>query len=262
MKKTLLLLLLAILPTFIFALSGKEHEKDMQRIFPFVKCKNNNKITTFYSLVNQYIDQPNDINIGKPVTIANHPKFKNMKFGNHRIWYHWGFNTNPKKHLPLIAAIHKNIEKEIISETDVDEFWDCLMKDVGKRNRYLMNSAAEIFGYGAIGSISRNQREQLNAFVTILYSIHIIGDHQTSETSVMSDLKMIYGDVYNAINNLAGRDNRSNANRLKKALILEQSNPKRFLDKMEKEFSPFLMSLDSPLYNYKKKFSDIGYQLR
>ena len=263
-KRPLLFIFCLLFPILTYALSGKEHARDMQRIFPFVKCECNNKVIDFYSLVNQYIDRPNDINIGKPNPISNHPKFSQMKFGNHRIWYHWGFNTNPKKFTPLVDAVNRSIADSVISENDVEEFWDCVMADVSRRNRYLMNCAADIFGYKALGSISTNQRRQLNAFVTVLYSIHILGDHQCLITDVMCDIKRVYADIFNAIDDLAGKDkaNVLQARDLKKVLRPEQDDPKVFLDKMEEVFSPFLLGLEGSLYNYKEKFESLGYKLK
>ena len=264
MKKSLLFIIILLFPTVTFALSGVEHARDMKRIFPFVDCHSNKKVIAFYTVVNKYLDSPNDRNTGRPDPIKDHPKFGKMKFGNHRIWYHWGFNRDPKRFAPLVNAVHNNIENGVISENDVPEFWDCLIKDVSKRNRYLMNRAAKIFGYGELGSISSSQRQQLNAFVTLLYSIHILGDHQTTITDVMIDLKGVYGDIYNAIDNLAGR-NRANvlkAREVKKVLRTVQHNPKLFLDKMEGELTPYILALDGPLYNYKDKFEKLGYKLK
>ena len=264
MKRYYLFILSLLLPLFVFALSGKEHANDMKRIYPFVDCQRNEKIIDFYSLINNYLDSPNDRNTGRPDSIKYHPKFGKMKFGSHRIWYHWGFNTDPKRFAPLVNAVNSNIENGVISESDVDEFWNCLMNEVSRRNRFLMNRAAEIFGYKSLGSISQNQRRQLNAFVTILYSIHLLGDHQTTITDVMVDLKSVYGDIYNAIDNLAGR-NRANilkARSLKKELRTVQHDPVIYLDKMEDSFSSFLLALDGSFYNYKEKFEKMGYVLK
>lgn len=264
MKKHLLFIFFIYLPIVAFAFSGKHHVKDMKRIFPFADCEANEDVLEFYSLVNKYIDSPNDRNTAKPTPIADHPKFSKMKFGNHRIWYHWGFNKNPRNFAPLVQAVEKNINNGVISECDAEDFWQCLITDVKKRNRQLMNHAAQIFGYESLGSISQRQRKQLNAFVAILYSIHLLGDHQTTITDVMSNVQGVYGDVYNAIDDLAGssRTNIRRARRLKKELRRLQSDPAVFLDKMEDEFTLFLLQLSGPLYNYQKKFENLGYKLK
>jgi hypothetical protein len=80
----------------------------------------------------------------------------------------------------------------------------------------------------------------------------------------MIDLKGVYGDIYNAIDNLAGRNrtNVSKARELKKELRTVQHDPIVYLNKMEQLFTPFLLTLDGPLYNYKEKFEKLGYKLK
>ncbi len=261
LKKTLLFIICVLFPYLNYAHDGPRHVSDMQRIYPF--DWSNTKIIDFYKLVNNYIDFPNDKNTGKPTPIASNPKYNSMSIGRHRIWYHWGFNKDPRKFRPLIKALNRNIEKGVISEGDVEGFWGCIIKDQKRRNKKLMNEASIIFGYR--GYVSKKQRKQLNAFVAILYAIHIIGDHETSDINIILDLKSIYGDVYNAIDDIAGADNKLKANVLKRQLGFkkkQQIDPKMFLDIMESHFSPFLFSLDGSLYNYKKKFEALGYDLK
>lgn len=244
------------------AFGRQQHTGDMQRVFPFEW--DNDKIIELYYLVNDYLDKPNDTNTGRPRPIAEHPKFGKMTFGNHRIWYHWGFNVNPLNFAPLKDAVKKNIKQGVITESDAKEFWDILLKEVGRRNRYLMNKAAEILGYGELGSISAVQRSQANAFVTILYSIHLLGDHQGKILNVISELKAVYADIYNAIDNLAGRDtyNIERAKSIKKELRKHQDSPADFINEMEKRFTPFILSLKGPMYNYRQKFEKMGYRLK
>ena len=74
----------------------------------------------------------------------------------------------------------------------------------------------------------------------------------------------MYGDIYNAIDDLAGKDrvNVLKARELKKELRGNQYDPKVFLDKMEEKFTLFILDLDGPLYNYKEKFERLGYKLK
>ena len=247
----------------------ERHTADMKRIFPFVGNNTRNKdIIDFYYTVNAFIDYrsfpSNERKVGRPLCIAEHPKFGKMKFANHRIWFHWGFNKDPKKFDPLARLVDQNIERGVIRESDRAEFWQVLMQEVSKRNRYLMNEWSKILGYEGLGNMSAAMRAQSNAFVTMLYSIHLIGDHQTKLTDIMLNINSVYGDVYNAIDNLAGRsrDNRNKANRLKTVLRRAQDDPGKFLDVLEQEFTPFLYSLEGGIYDYKKRFEGLGYILK
>lgn len=269
--KYILSFLLSLTPLLLFAHGKEEHANDMRRIFPFASYdKANEKIEEFYYLVNSYIDYDNFPSLigGQtrytPLFIQNDPKLKNMRFSNHRVWYHWGFNKNPRTFQPLVDMVESNIKRGLLCENDREYFWYVLNKEIRKRNRLLMDKWAKISGYNGLVGLMASQRAQSNAFVTLLYSIHILGDHQTSETSVIIDKRSLYGDIYNAIDNLAGKSvsNRQKAKSLKNKLRIVQGNPKAFLDKMEKEFTSFLYSLEGAGYNYKKKFSSLGYKLK
>ena len=268
--KYILLFVLSLTPFILFAHGKEEHANDMRRIFPIVPYEQANKeIEEFYYLVNSYIDYTNfpltkGGQVGTPLCIKNDPRLKNMRFANHRVWFHWGFNKNPRAFQPLVNMVEYNVKYGIISEDDREYFWYVLNKEIRKRNRLLMDKWAKISGYNGLVGLMASQRAQSNAFVTLLYSIHILGDHQTSETGVIIDKRSLYGDIYSAIDNLAGKSvsNRQKAKSLKNKLRLVQGNPKAFLDKMEKEFTLFLYSLEGVGYNYKKKFSSLGYKMK
>ena len=268
-KEIILFILLISITGSLSAHGIERHTHDMKRIFPFVPTDLKNKeIIDFYYTVNAFIDYrsfPSDERkVGRPLCIAEHPNFGKMKFANHRIWFHWGFNKDPKKFNPLVRLVDQNVEQGIIRESDKADFWQVIIQEVSKRNRYLMNQWSKILGYGELGSMSSAMRSQSNAFVTILYSIHLIGDHQTKLKDIMLDINSVYGDVYNAIDNLAGRskENRARANVIKKKLQKVQYDPGKYLDVLEQEFTPFLYSLEGGIYDYKKTFIKLGFVLK
>ena len=243
-KRNLILFILIVNSIGLYAFGVQDHVKDMRRIFPFdIYSPQNKKIRDFYYMVNAAIDYNDFPSInhqtGHPLCIKNDSVFSKMIFANHRIWFHWGFNTNPQNFSLLKNMVKNNIDNGIIKETDLNRFWSIIKNEVKKRNKYLMEEWAKILGYSGLSGISSTQRAQARAFVTILYSIHILGDHQTSEISVLADRKSIYGDIYNAIDDLAGKalNNREKAKSFKNKLRRVQGNPKLFLDKMEKEFN-------------------------
>ena len=268
-KKIFVFLLSVIYVIGIYGHGKEGHVADMNRIFPFdIKASGNLKIKDFYYLINAYIDYndfPNrEAKVGTPICIKNHPKFGKMVFANHRIWFHWGFNKDPKQYQLLYNMVEENISHGRIKASDRNEFWNLLHEEVRRRNKYLMDAWAKILGYSGLSGITATQRAQARAFVTILYSIHILGDHQTSEISVLADKRSIYGDIYNAIDDLVGKAqiNREKAKSFKNKLKRVQGNPKLFLDKMEKEFTPFLFSLHGALYDYQNKFRRLGYVIK
>lgn len=273
-KKTSICLLLFICIVFISqAHSGEEHVWDMKRVMPFEDVEQNRRVFKFFRLMNQYIDRPGQDPGTKydreaykrPAFIAEHPKFGNIRWeGKHRIWYHWGFNTDPKQFSPLVNSLNSAIDQGIITKDDLQEFWNLMMAEISKRNRFLLNQGANALGFGQLGNISAQQRRQLNGWVTIIYSVHILGDYQTDDTEVLAPLSRVYADISNAIDNLAGKDaaNVAKAKALKSVLKKSQGNPTSYLDVLAYRFTPFVLSLQGDGYNYKTKFEKMGYVLK
>lgn len=274
MRRLLFFLTICLLiPINGFALGGKEHAADMQRIFPFAESTKNKKVTDFYRRVNEFLDFPyvqpgqkhDKSQPKRPKFVVEHSKFSQIRWlGKHRIWFHWGFNTDPRKFPPIVNSLNQAVQDGVITQQDVEEFWSMMNIEISRRNRTLMNESAKVFGFGELGTISAQQRKQLNGLVTILYSIHVIGDHKTADKDIIAPLSRVYADVSNAIDNIAGKEaaNFEKAKELKKQLRTAQSSPDTYLDVLEREFTPFIMSLSGEGYNYKQRFKKLGYVLK
>lgn len=273
MKRIVPLLLLVFLSFQSFAKNDKDHQADMKRILPFESCGKNQKVFDFYHLVNAFLDYPGqdpdkpfDRSAPKrPAFVRDSPTLSNIKWhGKHRIWYHWGFNTDFHKFPPLTQSLDDAVSQGVISQTDVQLFWKKMEKEVSTRNKTLMNEAAKVFGFGQLGTISSAQRRQLNALTAICYSIHVVGDYTTTDTVGLAPLKRVYADIFNSIDNLAGKDpdNLAQAKAVKKKLRNCQKTPEAFLDGMEMYFSPFLLSLKGEGYDYRARFEKLGYVLK
>lgn len=274
MRRFLIFLTFCLLiPIDVFALGGREHAADMQRIFPFVECSKNKKVLDFYRRVNEFLDFPyvqpgqkhDKSDPKRPRFVVEHPKFSQIHWqGKHRIWFHWGFNTDPRKFPPIVNSLNQAVLDGVITQQDVEEFWSMMNIEISRRNKTLMNEGAKVFGFGELGSISAQQRRQLNGLVTILYSIHVIGDHKTTDKDIIAPLNRVYADVNNAIDNIAGKEtaNYEKAKALKRKLKAAQISPKLYLNTLEREFSPFILSLSGDGYNYKVHFKNLGYVLK
>lgn len=271
----LIVLILIALPHEGFAKSGDEHYHDMARIFPFEESESdlsNKKIFDFYQRVNAYLDYttfPYEDSYGKkvghPPFLKKYERLQNMTFKNHRIWYHWGFNKDPKKFKPLVDIVKENIKSNRLDVSNEYFFWNKLEDNIKERNKVLLSEWAKASGYSGLRVLSKLQRNQSNAFVTLLVSIHILGDHTTTETGVIIDRNSLYGEIYNAIDNLAGEkyaENITKAKSLKNKLTRVKGDPNKFLDVLALHFTTFLYDLKGDEYNYKKKFKKLGYKLK
>lgn len=182
-----------MLPVMSAAKGGREHIQDMIDVYPF-KVQPGDAIYTFFECVQAAIDYSEFSEMFNPETqkpisskkpsFLYEPPFENTRWGNHRIWYHWGFNADVRLFSPLTLLVIENIAKG------------------------LMRWAAKALGYPS-SSWSGAMRDQLNAFVAIPYAVHLIGDRfkEYSVTFVVQPMDDIVKSVYNAIDDLAGSGN-------------------------------------------------------
>lgn len=262
MKNTCISLIVCfccIFPTS--AKQGWQHREDMRAVFPFADhCKEANEL---YDAVNAYLDY-GDMETKKPSNpqfIRIYPEFQRTKWANHRVWFHWGFNGNYKSFQPLLDLIESNIDNGYLREEDLPLFWDELDEEISERNNRMIEHAANFMGYKSIFGLSKQMRDQCNALVTILYDIHLLGDWSTEETTVIASKEYIYKELYEAIKKIAGgnENNKNKANKLIKQLKINESNLDAFMDVLKNEFTPFLLSLNGGIYDYRKKFSQLNY---
>jgi|GEM_PF-1185220 len=263
-----LLLLCGVTPLVSKNVKGaNSHTSDMLQVYPF---QYDQRIYDFYVAVSYYLDHPNgDTQSQKPRFLKDDPRFRRMTFRNHRIWYHWGFNRTDTNRLrtfgPLSETVRQNIEKGKLAKKNEDAFWAALQQDVSRRNRELMNKTARLFGYGEIGSISSQQRSQLNGFVSLLYDIHILGDYTTTEKSLLLPVHDLYSDIEQAIRNIAGTsysDNRTEGEKLIRLLRSHQATTDDYLATLKSSFANFMLRLKGGLYDYKSKFERQGFTMK
>lgn len=258
-----------------FAKSGNDHFYDMLYIFPFTTDSRNNAVFNLYEAINTYIDKPNGVSVSsRPKCIDDDEVFYNISFTNHRIWFHWGLSDfqNPSKSLaksfnPLVKIVNDRIK----DNDDRKRFWINLCNEEHIKLQDIYLKAIIAFGYDS-NSVYDMQRKQIWAFVTILYCIHILGDHTTSEYKVIRSEEDLREDVYKSIRILAGFTNRQKGEALisylqNKAPLSESGrgtfncSAQKFLDAMKNKdngFNQFILSCKGFGENYKTRFIKSG----
>ena len=169
-----------LIPLFFFtfninlnAKSGKEHKADMYKIIPFATQP---KIDALYDLVNACIDYK-DIEkktVGIPDTIRKAPLDANLKLGNHRVLFHWGFNSDPKRSIILKEKIDIYLKTEPdkkLKEIKEFAFWDRIVTEQKTRNKYIIERVCEVLGFVDGGKSG----QYANSFASLLVDAHILG---------------------------------------------------------------------------------------
>lgn len=259
------------------AKQGGEHFNDMLYIFPFSTDSRNFAVIDLYHHINSYIDEPNWVETSskKPSCIYNDKVFsQKIRVKNHRIYYHWGLSEprySSKSLARKFRPLQSVVERQLENEDDKRRFWANLCNEEHKRLQEVYHKAINAFGYNT-NKIYQVQHQQIWSLVTILYCIHVLGDHTTTLYDIIREEKELREDVYRSIRTLAGGYNKSEANKLisfleKEAPLNESGrgtmdcSAQKFLEAMKDKkngFSQFILSCDGPGYNFRQRFAKAG----
>lgn len=270
------IVLMGCLPAY--GKGGNEHFQDMLDVFPFApNALGNNKVLDFYESLHSFIDEPNWISKErhKPNCIIKDAIFSQIKFGdgNHRIWFHWGlceifpiFKSQAEKSNTLQKYIDDHYGLSYLSQEDRHRFWYELKNEEYERIQEIRRKAPIAFGYS-----NEEYIKQIWAFVHVLYDIHMLGDHTTTEYDLVLPEDRIREDLFHSIEILGGTENSElSANFisfLKQSSPFVQANPgtkygsaQKLLNAMKDSqngFAHFILSCKGA-YSYKMRFEDAG----
>lgn len=253
---------------------GDEHYEDMLDIFPFLQDSRNQKVIDLYYTINSYLDEPNweEDYYKRPAFVCNDYFFKDLSWGNHRIWFHWGLSDPryPSHSLAkTFSPLQRVVNDKLMLQKDRGRFWDALYLEEHSRLQTIWNKAVIAFGYDP-ASIYDLQREQIWAFATVLYSIHILGDLTTKEYKIVRSEEDVRKDIYSAIRTIGGYKNKRIAEELISFLEIEapissaakgttSASAQKLLTALKdkkKGFSQFVLSCRGFGYNYTERFKE------
>ena len=268
-------LLTFLLPLTASALDGGYHEGYMWRIFPFEENPQDTTtyqtVKTLYKLINTYIDKPDgEATADYPAFVVEESYYRAMHIANynHRIWFHWGFRTDPKDYEPLRNAIDVLVAKKIMTEQDRVLFWLQLNNDNESKKRVILDFIAmNVFGYNNYGGLQyESQIKQIEAIASILCTIHYIGDlipEYNTRTDLVPSLDKLKQWLYEDINDIAGEYGNNSVLASELINSLDSINePEPLLHKLEDDFGKFMISLEGWPYSYQETFTSMGFTLR
>lgn len=256
--------------SFAFSKDKGGHSNDMWSIFPFDKSAHaeNYNIQEFYKDINSFIDYcaypaptENDATYRWECSslqeLLKDSRYKdidyNCRWGNHRIWFHWGFFNSSKDSKEVNQKINRSSCQQAIkaASIDVNKEMDLLFE---KRKRHLMKQWDAVFGTPKCQSMSRKKKE---AFVSLLYSIHILGDYTNIQLAELQPKFDLYKSIRNDI--LTIGDHSAMAKKFLEKIGLESlrtPSAAELLDNLSKEFTPFLYDLATEGKNYISAFGE------
>ena len=257
--------------SFAFSKDVEGHSNDMWSIFPFDKSAHaeNFNIQEFYKEINSFVDY-----CEYPAPIKNNKTerrecsrlqelFKDSRYeeidkkcrwGNHRIWFHWGFFNSSKKSEMVKKKINSSSSCQLAikaASIDVNKEMDLLFE---KRKRHLMKQWDAKFNTPKCQSMSTKKKE---AFVSLLYSIHILGDYTNNQLNELQRPCDLYESIRNDI--LTIGDHSATAKKFLEKIGLKSlrtPSATELLDNLSKEFTPFLYDLATEGKDYISAFGE------
>ena len=188
--------LVAIALLFGSAALGKakrEHCKDYQRVLGISDPRGSLGCSNLQGLCDSFAKQIDSVGEFYPRKVKNDSRFGGFAWGphSHRLFFHWGFNADPKKHAPLV----KQVKSRGWSPKVEEEFFELIEEEQGRRNRKMM--AAVQRGLGVY------PRRRKNALASIIYDVHLLGDVEEQGTAAtgqaVQELPGVVADIRDAI---------------------------------------------------------------
>ena len=156
----------ALFPLMIYGKGGFEHAKDMMSVFG---PSDHKQIKSFFLKVSYIIDENRHGLGGKIKSIA--PRYTEGDYG-HRIYFHWGFNGDPKDS----QAFKERVEAATTDMQLQASIYAIVREEQRKRNTHVLDYAKEHFLDPNDRSMALKPAE-INAIATLAYDTHIIGDY-------------------------------------------------------------------------------------
>ncbi len=257
MPKYCFLLLLLFIP--IYSLSAKSfaigektgHEADAYSVFPFERSK---PISNWFEAVHKTIDYPYNAYF-KGLRDAPHQNFSWGSYG-HRLFFHWGFNGRP-----WTPQIQERVDLCGWDRQTIDQFQKKLIDEQARRNKIILTATSEALHLGMSGQL----REYTNAFASILYDTHLLGDYTTTRIEPLLNLNAVIDDIETALyRKLRGGNEALRINKLLENTKKQYPNPRiraaKVLQLMQKEVPSLILSAQDGFF--KRHFKEWGIETR
>lgn len=169
MRRLIVLFFVLAYSTALFAKSGKEHVDDMHSVFG--KSERRDEVNQMFEAITRLADERDPT-----LTLRLKEIVPNYSQGNytHRIYFHWGFNGNPKDSLALKERLD-------VAECEAglrEEFYDAIKAVQKSRNSKVM-LYVQICCTDPVNKSRSLSRREMNAVAALAYDTHIVGDYIT-----------------------------------------------------------------------------------
>lgn len=239
--------------------SQRGHKDDFEAVLPFVW---NDKLDEWGKSVTDNLDRFTNNNVPEYGGLSTYHYFAKRfgvtcNVGDHRAFFHWGYQRYPwsdeiLKHLP------DSIKNDSIK---LDTFKKALVFEQKRRNRITNAETEKILGFGTSG----RQARYANAFITIIYDVHILGDYETTSIDGLAAVSAIVAELNTAIRNIDQTHASSltkELQRAEKSQTEEKAKALDVLNVLRQRLPSFIASADDGNVNMREHFEKLGYQFK
>ena len=205
MRNILTFMLALLSPIFASAKTGPEHCKDMLDVLGILQEKAAHPSYQHANEVAKTITAMIDNDVSSLRTsITNIAPNFSLGPSIHRLFFHWGFNEDPRHS----KALSDRINAVTTDDNARNQIWGLIKAEQGRRNRAMMAKAAMEFNKNSGLMLSRKEQ---NALASIMYNVHILGDYEVSgsaQTGGMVSMNAIIADTIRSLGQRLQEPNR------------------------------------------------------
>ncbi len=161
------------------------HEADIYAVLPFQRQP---LVSQMILVIHNSIDRPAGYFPG--LKRPPHEDFTWHRYG-HRVFFHWGFNSDPHSS----KILNELVNERRWSDSVVSQFWQKVVDEQARRNKFDMETVAVVLGY----SLSGAERGYVNAVASLIVDTHLLGDYTTTETRSLQDIDLLAADIKKAL---------------------------------------------------------------
>lgn len=266
MKRIFLILLLTITAGTAFALSYKTndgsrcHRDDFAAVLPFVWDA---RLDKWGKTLTDNLDKFHRNSVEEYGGLSTYEYFKqnfglSMGYGDHRLFFHWGYQTRPWDD----RILHYIKDPATLNDpARLQAFKDAVRDEQARRNRLANALTEEVLGFGSHGV----QAAYANAFIAIIYDVHILGDYETPNINGLAPVSVLAREIATQLERIDRTHSKPLATKIRS--IGNQSGDERqkaklLLQTLRDDLPQFILNADDGRINMRQHFQNRGFRFK
>lgn len=235
------------------------HRDDFKAVMPFVW---NQELDAFGKSIMDNLDRFTNNEVEEYGGLSTYQYWKaefglSCKIGDHRHFFHWGYQRNPWSD-NLLQFLPESVTGNPVR---LNAFKAAVRKEQQRRNRMTNAEAERVLGFGSTGV----QARYANAFVAILYDVHILGDYETKSIDGLAPVSAIVAELNTSLNNIDRSHASALTNKLRQLAntkVSEREKALAVLQYLRDNLPSFIYNADDGRVNMRKHFEDKGWKFK